>query len=172
MTTFIGSDKTRTVEENMDLFEKVWAPLVKYAEERGVRIGIENCPMLFSANEWPGGNNLAVSPNIWRDMFRRIPSPYLGLNDDPSHPYLLHADYIRPVYEFTDKIFHVHLKDIKVYPDKLYEYGMMAYPALWHSPQLPGMGDIDFSAFISALNDIRYTGPACTEVEDKVVSTE
>lgn len=167
ITTFIGRDKTKTVEENLDLFEIIWKPIVAYAEEKGVRIGIENCPMLYTVNEWPGGNNLACSPHIWREMFRRIPSDYLGLNYDPSHPYLIQADYIKPIYEFKDKIFHVHFKDIQIYQDKLDEYGVLAYPTLWHSPKLPGLGGVDFGAFVSALNDIRYTGYACIEVEDK-----
>ena len=167
VTTFIGKDKTKTVEENLELYEKVWTPIVKHAEEKKVRIGIENCPMLYTKDEWPGGNNLASTPYIWRKMFELIPSDYLGLNFDPSHPYLIQADYIKPLYEFKDKIFHIHFKDIKIYQDKLNEYGIFSYPALWHSPKLPGLGGVDFAAFCSALNDIRYTGPACIEVEDK-----
>ena len=167
VTTFIGRDKTKTVEENLDLFERVWTPIVRHAEEKGVKIGIENCPMLYTANEWPGGNNLACSPYIWREMFRRIDSGALGLNYDPSHPYLIGADYVKPVYEFKDKIFHVHFKDIQIYQDKVDEYGVFSYPALWHSPKLPGLGGVDFARFVSALNDIRYRGAACIEVEDK-----
>ena len=167
VTTFIGKDKNKTVEENLETFEKVWTPIIRYAEEKKVRIAIENCPMLYTVNEWPGGNNLACTPHIWREMFRRIPSDYFGLNYDPSHPYLQQADYVKPVYDFKDKIFHVHFKDIKIYPEKLYEYGVFAYPTLWHSPKLPGLGGVDFAALVSALNDIRYTGYACIEVEDK-----
>ena len=167
VTTFIGRDKTKTVEENLDKFEKVWMPIVKYAEQKGVRIGIENCPMLYTANEWPAGNNLAAAPYIWREMFRRIPSDSLGLNYDPSHLYLIGASYTKPIYEFKDKIFHVHFKDIQIDPAKVDEYGFFAYPAKWHSPKLPGLGGVDFGAFVSALNDIRYTGYACIEVEDK-----
>lgn len=167
VTTFIGKDKNKTVEENLEIFEKVWTPIIRHAEEKKVRIAIENCPMLYTVNEWPGGNNLACTPHLWKEMFRRIPSDYFGLNYDPSHPYLLQGDYVRPVYDFKDKIFHIHFKDIKIYPDKLYEYGVFAYPSLWHSPKLPGLGGIDFAAFVSALNDIRYSGPACIEIEDK-----
>lgn len=167
VTTFIGRDKNKTVEENLDKFEVVWTPIVKYAEEKGVKIGIENCPMLYTVNEWPGGNNLACSPAIWREMFKRIPSMNLGLNFDPSHPYLIGASYTKPLYEFKDRIFHVHFKDIKIYQDKLDDYGYFAYPTKWHSPKLPGMGGVDFGAFVSALNDIRYDGYACIEVEDK-----
>lgn len=167
VTTFIGKDKNKTVEENLDKFEQVWKPIVAHAEQKGVKIAIENCPMLYTANEWPGGNNLACTPAIWREMFKRIPSDSLGLNYDPSHPYLIGASYIKPVYEFRDKIFHVHFKDIKIYQEKLDEYGCFSYPTLWHSPKLPGLGGVDFGAFVSALNDIRYDGYACIEVEDK-----
>lgn len=167
VTTFIGKDKNKTVEENLDLYEEVWKPIIKHAEEKKVRIGIENCPMYYTKDEFPGGNNLASTPYIWKEMFKRIPSDCLGLNYDPSHPYLIMADYIQSLYDFKDKIFHVHFKDIKIYTDKLNEYGAFSYPALWHSPKLPGLGGVDFAAFCSALNDIHYTGPACIEVEDR-----
>jgi len=167
VTTFIGKDKTKTVEENLELFKETWTPIVKLAEEKKVKIAIENCPMLYTANEWPGGNNLACTPDIWRQMFSLIPSENLGLNYDPSHLYLIGASATKPVYEFKNKIFHVHFKDIKIYQEKLDEYGYFSYPALWHSPKLPGLGSVDFSAFCSALYDIRYKGPACIEVEDK-----
>lgn len=167
VTTFIGKDKRKTVEENLDLYEELWTPILRHAEAKKVRIGIENCPMYYTKDEFPGGNNLASTPYVWREMFRRIPSEYLGLNYDPSHPYLQRFDYIQPLYDFRDKIFHVHFKDIKIYQDKLDEYGVFSYPALWHSPKLPGLGGVDFAAFCSALNDIRYQGFACIEVEDK-----
>lgn len=167
VTTFIGKDKTKSVEENLEKYVEVWTPIVRHAEEKGVRIGIENCPMYYTKDEWPGGNNLASTPYIWRKMFELIPSKNLGLNFDPSHPYLLGASYIKPVYEFADRIFHVHFKDIQIYQDKVDEYGRFSHPALWHSPKLPGLGGVDFAAFCSALNDIRYTGAACIEVEDR-----
>ncbi len=165
ITTFIGKDKTKTVDENMELFQEVWAPIIKLAEEEGVKVAIENCPMLYTKDEWPGGTNLASTPYVWRKMFEL--SPNIGLNYDPSHPYLLGMDICKPIYEFRDRIFHVHLKDIKINKDQLDEYGLFAYPSLWHSPKLPGLGGVDFAAFVSALNDIRYKGPACIEVEDK-----
>ena len=167
VTTFIGKDKTKTVEANLDLFEEIWTPLVRYAEGKKVRIGIENCPMYYTKDEFPGGNNLACTPYVWSEMFRRIPSDYLGLNYDPSHPYLQMANPIQPVYDFKDKIFHVHFKDIKIYEEKLNHYGAFSYPALWHSPKLPGLGGVDMAAFCSALNDIRFQGFACIEVEDR-----
>jgi len=167
VTTFIGRDKNKTVEENLELFKEIWTPIIKLADEKKVKIGIENCPMIFTANEWPGGNNLAANPNIWRKMFSLIPSDNFGLNYDPSHLCLIGASVTKPLYEFKDKIFHVHFKDVKIYENKLDDYGYFSYPGLWHSPKLPGLGSVDFGAFCSALNDIRFDGFACIEIEDK-----
>jgi sugar phosphate isomerase/epimerase len=167
INTFIGRDQHKSVDENFETFKKVWKPLIKYAEARKVKVGIENCPMLFTNNEWPGGHNLATTPVIWRRMFNEIPSEYFGLNFDPSHLLWMQMDYVKPLYEFKTKLFHIHLKDAKVHRDKLNEVGILAYPLEFHSPKLPGLGDIDWGKFVSALNDIRYKGPVCIEVEDK-----
>jgi len=167
VTTFIGKDKDKTVEDNLELYKEVWTPIVRHAESNKVRIGIENCPMYFTKDEFPGGKNLASTPAIWKKMFELIDSDYLGLNYDPSHTQLLMFDPVKPIYEFKDKIFHIHIKDLKVYKDKLYEHGAFSYPSLWHAPKLPGLGDIDFGAFCGALNDIGFDGCACIEIEDR-----
>ena len=167
VTTFIGRDSAKTVEENLVLMQEVWPPILKLAEELGVRIGIENCPMLFDATQWPGGQNLMTTPAIWRQVFAALDSPNLGINYDPSHFVWQQIDYIRPLYEFRDKIFHVHYKDIKLYPDHLQDVGVMAYPLQYMSPKLPGLGDVDWGRYVSALTDIGYDGPTCIEVEDR-----
>lgn len=167
ITTFIGRSQTKTIEENLEMFQKIWTPIIRLAEEYKVRIAIENCPMLFGADQWPGGQNLMTTPAIWRKAFAMIPSDYFGLNYDPSHFVWQQIDYIRPLYEFKDKIFHVHYKDIKVYPDKLADVGTMAYPLEYMSPKLPGLGDVDWGKYVSALTDIGYDGYTCIEIEDK-----
>lgn len=167
VTTFIGRDQTKTVEENLELFKTIWPPIIAYAEQLGVKVAIENCPMLFTNEQWPGGQNLATSPRIWREMFKIIPSPNFGINYDPSHFIWQMMDYIKPIYEFKDRIFHVHFKDIKMHADKLNDYGIMSYPLDFMSPKLPGLGDVDWSKFVSALTDIGYDGFACVEVEDR-----
>ena len=167
VTTFIGRMQDKTVEENIEEFKKVWPPIIKFAEEKGVKVAIENCPMLFTNDQWPGGQNLATTPAIWRELFSIIPSDNFGLNYDPSHFVWQMIDYIKPIYEFKDKIFHVHYKDIKVYRDRLNDYGIMATPLKWMSPKLPGLGDVDWGKYVSALTDIGYTGCTCIEVEDK-----
>lgn len=167
VTTFIGRDQTKSVEENLELVKEIWPPIVALAEEKGVKIAIENCPMLFGRDQWPGGQNLMTTPAIWRKVFEILPSPNLGINYDPSHFVWQMIDYIRPLYEFKDKIFHVHYKDIKLYPDKLREVGIMAYPLDFMSPKLPGLGDVDWGKYVSALTDIGYDGCTCIEVEDR-----
>lgn len=167
VTTFIGRDQTKTVEENLELVQQVWPPIVALAEQCGVKIAIENCPMLFGPDQWPGGQNLMTTPAIWKKVFDLLPSKNLGLNYDPSHFVWQMIDYIQPIYTFRDKIFHVHYKDIKLYRDRLDQVGIMAYPLEFMSPKLPGLGDVDWGRYVSALTDIGYDGPTCIEVEDK-----
>ncbi len=167
VTTFIGRDQNKTVEQNLDLVKEIWPPIVKFAEEKNVKIAIENCPMLFDRNQWPGGQNLMTTPKIWHQIFEIIPSSSFGLNFDPSHFVWQMMDYINPIYEFKDKIFHIHFKDIKLLKNKLSEVGIMAYPLEYMEPKIPGLGDVDWGKFVSALTDIRYDGYACIEVEDR-----
>lgn len=167
VTTFIGRDQTKSVEDNLALVAQVWPPIIALAEELDVKIAIENCPMLFGRDQWPGGQNLMTTPVIWHKVFDILPSPNLGINYDPSHFVWQMIDYIKPIYEFKDKIFHVHYKDIKLFQDKLERVGVMAYPLDFMSPKLPGLGDVDWGRFVSALTDIRYDGFTCIEVEDK-----
>jgi len=167
VNTFIGRDHQRNMDDNFEKFKKIWPPIVKYAEDRKIKIGIENCPMFFSNDEWPGGKNLASSPAIWRRMFEEIPTANFGLNYDPSHLVWQFMDYVRPIYEFKDRIFHVHIKDAKVLRENLNDVGILATPLSFHSPKLPGLGDVDWGKFFSALTDIGYNGPACVEVEDR-----
>ena len=167
VNTFIGRNKFKSVDENFELFRRVWPEIIWHAGEKDVKVGIENCPMIFTNDEWPGGNNLATTPAIWRRMFAEIKSDHFGLNYDPSHLLWQQMDYVKPIYEFREKLFHIHLKDARVYRDKLDEVGIMGLPLQFHSPKLPGLGDINWSSFFSALNDIKYKGPVCVEVEDK-----
>ena len=167
VTTFIGKDQHKTLEENIEIFKQIWPDIISLAESCGVKVGIENCPMLFGPDQWPGGQNLMCTPAIYRRLFEIIPSPNFGLNFDPSHYVWQQLDYLKTIYDFKDRIFHIHFKDIKLYPDKLAECGVLAYPLDYMSPKIPGQGDVNWGAFISALNDIRYDGCAVIEVEDK-----
>ncbi|GIU74221.1 MAG: hypothetical protein KatS3mg004_1308 [Bryobacteraceae bacterium] len=166
VNTFIGRDQTKTVDENWPQFLKTWKPLIKFAEDHGVKIAIENCPMSFTRDEWPGGKNLATSPTIWRRMFNDIPSPNFGLNFDPSHFVWQGMDYVRVLREFKDRLFHFHAKDARLDRDRLNEVGLLAYPLEYHTPKLPGLGDVDWGRLCSVLVEV-YDGPVCIEVEDR-----
>ena len=167
VNTFVGRDYTQGLNENFIRFKKTWPSIVSFAEDLGIKIGIENCPMLFTNDEWPGGKNMAVSPAVWDRMFEIIPSKTLGLNYDPSHMIWQMMDPYQPIYDYKDRIHHIHLKDAKVYQNKLNRNGILSTPLTYHSPKLPGLGDVNWNKFFAALTDIRYRGPICIEVEDK-----
>ncbi|HZY84858.1 MAG TPA: sugar phosphate isomerase/epimerase [Gemmataceae bacterium] len=165
VNTFIGRDPARSIEAQWPLVLEVWPPLLRRAEAAGVKVGIENCPMLFSKDEWPGGKNLAVAPAVWSGLFQALPSAALGLNFDPSHLVWQHIDYVRAIREFGPRIVHVHAKDERIDPDWLYATGSLGLG--WHKPKLPGLGDVNWGAFFAALTDVGYTGAVCVEVEDR-----
>jgi sugar phosphate isomerase/epimerase len=167
VNTFIGRDHTKSVQDNWPRMLKTWRPIVDLAEKHAVRIGIENCPMIFTADEWPGGKNIASSPAIWRKLFADLGSPNLGLNYDPSHLVFQHMDYLKPIREFIDRIFHVHAKDVRLDQHLVDEHGIFAHPNLYHFPKLPGLGDVQWGRFFSVLGDAGYRGPVCVEVEDR-----
>jgi sugar phosphate isomerase/epimerase len=167
VNTFIGRNQLAMLEENFQLFTELWPPIIKHAEAENIKIGIENCPMFFTNDEWPNGKNMAISPKIWKKLFELSGSKSLGLNYDPSHMIWQHMDYILPLHNFKDRIFHVHLKDAKVDKEKLNEVGILATPLDYHTPKLPGRGDIDWANFIVELELSGYNGPIVIEFEDK-----
>lgn len=167
VNTFIGRDWTQSVDANWPRFLETWPPLIRFAQDHGVKIAIENCPMAFSNDEWPGGKNLAHSPAIWRRMFEAIPSDHFGLNYDPSHMIWQQMDYLKPLWEFKDKLFHIHAKDVRLDRQRLDDVGIMATPLEFHTPKLPGLGDVNWGRFFSALTDVGYDGPVCIEAEDR-----
>jgi len=167
VNTFIGRDPAKNVSDNLAKFKEKWPPIVAYAGDHGIKIGIENCPMLFTDDEWPGGKNLAVSPAIWDELFSIISDAHFGLNYDPSHLVWQFMDEIQPIYDYRDRLHHIHLKDVKIYPEKLDRVGILATPLQYHQPKIPGLGDVRWPDFFSALTSVGYRGPVCVEVEDR-----
>ena len=161
MNTFIGKDPSKNIDENLKTFEEKWPDIINHADELGVNVGIENCPMFFTNDEWPGGKNLATTPAIWDRMFDIIPNKNFGLNYDPSHMIWQHMDEIKPIYDYKDRLHHIHLKDVKLNKDKLDRVGIMANPLEYHTPKLPGYGDVRWGNFFSALTEVGYRGPTC-----------
>jgi sugar phosphate isomerase/epimerase len=163
---FIGADRYRPLAENFEKFTQVWPDIIRYAEDRGVNVGIENCPMLMPYT-WPFGVNLARTPAIWRQMFEVIPSPSFGLNYDPSHLVMQLMDPVAPIREFGPRIFHTHAKDMRIDRHLLNDIGSLEPPMLRSTAKIPGLGDVPWGQWIGALTDAGYDGPVCVEVEDE-----
>lgn len=166
VNSFIGANQHASLDDNLARFAQVWPDIVRYAEDRQVRIGIENCPMLFR-NTWPFGLNLARSPAVWRRMFEIIPSMALGLNYDPSHLRMQLMDPIGPIYEFGSRIVHAHAKDMRIDAKRVDDVGSLDLPMARSTAKIPGLGDIDWGAWIGALTDVGFDGAVCVEVEDE-----
>lgn len=164
--TFVGADQTKGAAENLEAFAKVWPPIVAFAKERGIKIAIENCPMVW-ADTWPGGSNVAYSPAIWRRMFEMVPDDNFGLNLDPSHLIWQFIDEVRPIHDFKERIFHVHAKDMEIDCGLLYEDGVLGAGIRWAIPRLPGLGEVRWGAFIAALYTIGYDYVISVEHEDR-----
>lgn len=164
--TFMGADPSKSVDENWEVALKIWPEIVDHARENGVKVTIENCPMIFSRDEWPGGNNIAWSPYIWRRIIGEW-GDVVGLNYDPSHLVWLMIDQPRFIREFGPNIFHVQAKDVQIDRDGLYERGTLSGGIGWQIPRLPGLGDANWQEIFSALWRSGYDGDVIIEHEDR-----
>jgi sugar phosphate isomerase/epimerase len=166
VTTFIGGDAKLTLDDNWTRALELWPETVAFAKDNGVKIGIENCPMIFSNDEWPGGHNIAYSPYIWRRMLEAWGGT-VGMNYDPSHLVWQMIDQDRFIREFGGHFVHVHAKDLMIDRDGLYERGIMSGGMGWQIPRMPGLGEVDWSKFFSGLYRAGYDGPVVIEHEDR-----
>ena len=172
--TFVGRDPEKSVQENLPLFQRVFSGFCEEAEKRNLRIAIENCPMLNRITH--KGENIAFSPEVWDEMFRMVPSKTLGIEMDPSHMVWLGIDYIQAIYDYGDRIFHVHAKDMEIDRRVLRRVGILgqAFGDIyglghgWWRARTPGWGEVDWPKFITALLEVGYTGNIDIEHEDDV----
>ncbi len=167
VNTFMGGDAAKTVDANWEEALKVWPDIVRFAQEHGVRLTIENCPMIFSDDEWPGGHNIAWSPRIWRRILEQW-SGTIGLNYDPSHLVWLMIDQERFIREFGPHILHVQAKDLMIDRNGLYDRGTLSGGIGWQVPRIPGLGEVDWRVFFAALYRAGYDGDIIIEHEDRV----
>ncbi len=164
--TFAGADQAKSADQNLEAFARIWPPIVAYARERGIKIAIENCPMLWP-DTWPGGSNVAYSPAIWRRMFEMVPDDNFGLNYDPSHLVWQMIDHVRPIHEFKDRIFHAHAKDMAIDRELLYQDGVLGSGFRWVIPRLPGLGEVRWDQVAAALYAVGYDHVLSIEHEDR-----
>jgi len=166
VNTFIGGDRKLTADENWKRAVDIFGPIVAHAKNSGVKLAVENCPMIFSYDEYPGGHNIAYSPKIWRRIFETWGTD-IGMNFDPSHLIWQMIDPVRFIGEFGERMVHVHAKDLMIDPDKLYENGIMSLGIGWQVPRMPGLGDVKWNEIFAALYRAKYDGPVIIEHEDR-----
>jgi sugar phosphate isomerase/epimerase len=166
VNTFVGGDRSLTVDENWQRATKIFPDIVKHARDQGVILAFENCPMIFSKDEWPGGHNIAYSPKIWRRIFESW-GDAVGMNYDPSHLVWQMIDNARFIREFGARMVHVHAKDLMIDQDGLYENGIMSMGIGWQVPRMPGLGDIKWNEIFAGLYRAGYDGPIIIEHEDR-----
>ena len=167
VNTFVGGDRRLTLDDNWLRAKEIFTPIVKHAQDSGVRLCFENCPMIFSYDEWPGGHNIAYSPRVWRMIFEEW-GDAVGMNFDPSHLIWQMIDQGRFIKEFGGMMAHVHAKDVMIDRDGLYENGVMSVGMGWQVPRLCGLGDVDWPDFFSGLYRVGYDGPIIIEHEDRL----
>jgi sugar phosphate isomerase/epimerase len=165
VNTFVGGDRTLHLEDNWARAQEVWPGIVAFARDRGVTLAFENCPMIFSRDEWPAGHNIAYSPKVWRRILEEWEG--VGMNFDPSHLVWQMIDVSRFIREFGPRMVHVHAKDLMVDRDGLYENGILSLGMGWQVPRMPGLGDLDWAGIFSALTRSGYDGPVVIEHEDR-----
>jgi sugar phosphate isomerase/epimerase len=165
--TFCGGDASKHVDANWEEALRVWPDIVRFAQDNGVRITFENCPMIFSYDEWPAGHNIAYSPYIWRRILEEW-GDTVGLNYDPSHLVWLMIDQGRFIREFGPHILHMQAKDVMIDRDGLYERGSISAGIGWQIPRIPGLGDAPWPEIFSELYRSGYDGPIIIEHEDRV----
>jgi sugar phosphate isomerase/epimerase len=166
VNTFMGADAAKTHDQNWEDALRIWPDIVSFAQDHGRKITLENCPMLFSYDEWPGGHNIATTPRMWRRILEQWGGT-IGLNFDPSHLILQMIDIPRFIREFGPHILHVQAKDLWIDREGLYERGVFAMGIGWQVPRLPGLGDVDWAALFGALWRTGYDGDVIIEHEDR-----
>ena len=167
VNTFVGGDRALSVDENWERATQIFPDIIAHARHNGVKLAFENCPMIFSKDEWPGGHNIAYAPKIWRRIFDNWGNA-VGMNYDPSHLVWQMIDNVKFINEFGTQIIHVHAKDLMIDREALYENGILSLGIGWQVPRVPGLGDIDWAATFAGLRRAGYDGPVIIEHEDKM----
>ena len=166
VNTFLGGDRGLTVDQNWVRATDIFSPIVAHARDNNVTLAFENCPMIFSPDEWPGGHHIAYSPKVWRRIFDTW-GDAVGMNYDPSHLVWQMIDAARFLREFGPRIVHVHAKDLMIDRDGLYDNGILSAGIGWQVPRMPGLGEVDWPGFFAGLYRAGYDGPIIVEHEDR-----
>jgi sugar phosphate isomerase/epimerase len=168
ITSMSGFDASRDWAGNVQLFAERLGPVAELAEARGLRVAIENW-MGFGGHLPFKPINMGGAPDTWDDWFKALPSKAIGLEFDPSHLYWQGIDHIRALREYKDRVYHVHAKDTEILPERRYRGGVNGD---YFRFRIPGYGEINWTQFIAALDEIGYTGGVAIEHEDPIYAGE
>jgi sugar phosphate isomerase/epimerase len=141
---------------SLDAFAEAFTPLVRVAAECGVKLAFENCPLM---------GNIAISPVMWREIFRIFPDDHVGLTYDPSHLVWQFIDPYGHIAEFAPRIFHVHAKDTEIDRDQLAAGGFLT-DFRWWKYRIVGDGELDWPRLLGELVSNGYDGTISVEHED------
>ena len=155
------------IDKGYRQFAERWIPILDEFQKLGVKFALEAHPTEIAFDIHTSHHTLNALNN----------HPAFGFNFDPSHLGYQHVDYVKFIYEFSDRIFHVHMKDAywSNVPMGIGVFGGHAdfgdNRRYWNFRSL-GRGKINFENIIRALNDIGYNGPLSVEWEDSGMNRE
>lgn len=151
-----GNASDRSVEL-VERFKQRFTPLVRLAEDRGVKIGLDGAVRM---------GNIACNPEMWERVLDAVPSDNLGLSCDPSHwlwmMILPAEDAIRM---FAGKWVYADVKDAEISREMLFRQGIIGN--WWWQYRVPGRGQLNWGTVIGALLDAGYDYTLCVENEDR-----
>jgi sugar phosphate isomerase/epimerase len=155
------------IQAGYDDFAKRWTPILDAYQKLGIKYALEVHP-----------TEIAFDIDTAKRALKAVNHhPAFGFNFDPSHFGYQGVDYVKFIYAFADRIFHVHMKDatwgvgdgtIGVFGGHV-EFGDNR--RFWNFRSV-GRGKVDFERIIRALNDIGYNGPLSVEWEDSGMDRE
>ncbi|MFW5758890.1 MAG: sugar phosphate isomerase/epimerase family protein [Bacteroidota bacterium] len=155
------------IDRGFDEFAARWKPILNVYEKIGVKFALEVHPTEIAFD----------IASAQRALKALDDHPAFGFNYDPSHLGYQGVDYVKFIYDFADRIFHVHMKDV-YWSDVPKDVGVFGghtqfgdHRRFWNFRSI-GRGKIDFESIIRALNDINYQGPLSIEWEDSVMDRE
>lgn len=163
-----GFDSSQKWDANLQLWADRFGPVAQEAERRGMCIAFENW-MSVHGRLPHKPINFGGCPNLWNAWFKLVPSKALGIEFDPSHLYWQGIDHIRALKEYKDRVYHVHAKDTEMMPEARYRGGITGDIFRF---RIPGYGEINWTHFIAALDEIGYEGGLAIEHEDPIYEGE
>lgn len=155
------------IEKGYKDFAKRWTPILNQYQKLGVKFALEVHPTEIAFD----------IASAQRAIEALDGHPAFGFNYDPSHLGYQGVDYVEFIHRFSDRIFHVHMKDVgwSQTPKDAGVFGGHTdfgdRRRFWDFRSL-GRGNIDFEEIIRALNRINYQGPLSVEWEDSGMDRE